>query len=456
MKFPNSTPRPAVVNAAVLRATPLERLPTELLQIIFFHCLNPSLPQASHILGWILSSFYVRARLFETVFSFDRGGSNQLLYAEHLKDIFRLSTHWEDEIFRLQSEVLKASWVKAAFFRHYLPIFLDSTINALSGGKDLPIFVHRPVRVPNEDETLERFPETRARPVTRSSTHRPEVLARLSCKQIKAINVSVLFWDQDHMEGQVHLAHRDVWMLKWVDSDGTPVLEETDEPTEWQPHIPSWMHAWREPQSRTMLHCPSGCYIPAKFLGGPWTKDQYHIVAMLFEAGAEIDAEDSTVGRIALQGFLYALKDRNTKIIRHLLRWLRPGPEYLVYAAVYLDCPKVICELMIRRLREHWINMHSTILKDWADQQAARGNHRGSWLLGIMDRFRCYGLWEGEEWVYIPPEDLDSSPGVFEPITSALMDDQIYSPYRDESPCWVEWFNPTSPSLEDDQNDGPP
>lgn len=423
MKSSTSINSAAMVHTAVAHASRLERLPTEILEMIFFDCLNLSLPQASLVLGRALSSFYVKTRLFEIAFSFDRGYSCQLSHIERLEDLFPLSV----EIGRFQSEILKAKWVNADFFRRYIPIYLERTISALSQGNELPVFVHRPVLVTNQDEVPKRVVKKRACPIPASSTDRHKVLARLFRKQIKMLDVTLLFLD--HMPVQIHLADPDDRIWKWVDSDGSPILEDDYDVS----------YSNQSSEVRSMLHC-YGASIPAKFLGGPWTKDQCHIVAMLSEAGALIDTADPATCVIAMQGFFHALKERNLQIIRYMLRSLEVGPEYLVYAVLYLGCPKAICESLIRRGQWHWDNVHCRILEAWADFKAVDGNYRGWWLLDTMGRYPGRTLVDMEEYIYIAPKDPNSSPGSFELINPALLVDSKTCSDK-VSPWWVEWLS---------------
>lgn len=386
--------------------SPFERLPTEILEIIFFNCLNLNLPRVSPILGIALSSFYVKARLFEMVFAFD-SEQYELSYAQQLEDIFCLSGDWKDEVGCLQSELLKKRWVKADFFRRYIPIFLERAIRAFCKDQILPIYVYKPVFVTTEYPVQKGLAERRACPIT-PPIDRRGVLARLCRKQIRLIDVTVLF--EDHMAVQIQLADHPQQVHDLLDSNGSLLLKDDDDSLDYYERIYGY------PKSRTMLRCLWGCYIPAKFLRGPWTKDQCHIMAMLSEAGAKVNIEDPTDREIALQAFFHALKNQNLKIIRHLLRSLLPGPEYLVYAVIYLDCPKIIVESMIRRHQRYWRSIHWHTLRDWAEQKAAEGNSRGWWLLDTLRRFPAHGLKEGEVWAYVPPEDPNFSPGSLELI----------------------------------------
>ena len=268
---------------------------------------------------------------------------------------------------------------------------------------------------------------------------RHKLFSKLFRKQIKLLDVTHF---SDRMPGQIHIADHDELISKWVDIDGSPIMVDGKAVINW------------ETQVRMMLQCWT-C-IPAKFLGTPWTTDQCHIVAMLSEAGASIGTADPTDREIAMQGFFHALKDRNLQIVRYLLRSLEVGPEYLVYAVLYLDCPKAICESLIRRGKWHWHNIHCRILQVWAERKAAEGNYRGWWLLDTMGRYPGQNSEDMEHYIYIPPEDPNSSAGSFELINPALLVDVKTSRHK-TSPWWAEWLSLelVSLSLRSDRHDGP-
>lgn len=422
---------------------PIERLPTEILEIIFFNCLSLSLPQASLTLGSTLSSFYVKARLFEMVFS---RSIHKMSHADELEHIFNRAEYWTQDVASLQNELLKLRWVTVDFFRRYLPFWLEKTIGALPEDMVLPIFIQKPRLGPSRGE-VPRWEDKRPPHSITSSGDRREAFARLFRKEIKLVDVMARF--KDHTAAEINIVeYRELdWRL--VDSDELPIMERTYRWATGNKNIE------RDPETRRILRCLQGCYIPAKHLGGPWTKDRCHLVHMLSSAGAKINVEDPTNREIATQGFFAALKKRDLRILRHLLRSLSPGPEHLAYAVVCLGCPKKIVKTMISRLRAEGCVIYEATLFEWADQKEAEGNRRGRWLLDTLDRFAIFPSTSREIWVYVLPQDPNSSPGSFKYVSPAFTDGP-WCRFGQERYDRPKSFGSVFSSLESHQHDRPP
>ena len=396
-------------NSSPVHCSPIERLPTEILEMIFFNCLNLSLPRASLILGVILSSFFVKARLFEMVFS-GYDWTRTLTHAGYLKHVFCHARNWKDEVRSLQNGLLKSRWVKADFFRRYIPIYLEKTIIALSENKVLPIYIRKPLPKTYLQELPRLKMNDRQLHLIAPSINRHEVFARLIRKQITLLDVEPQLENDE--TAQIHVVEHNKFSFLLDPGQEWSMSEEGDE---------SARYAEATPENLIMINCLQGCHIPAKLLGGPWTADRYHLFTMLSAAGATINEEDPIDREIALRGFFEALKVREVRIIRFLLRSLRPGQEYLLYAALYLDCPKAIMESMIRRGQWYWRKIHHDAINAWAEELDEDGDERGWQIMDIMDRYpaHCH-LYECEKWVYIRPEDPDTSPGSFKPVCPGI------------------------------------
>lgn len=59
----DNNPASSPISQKTTATSAFERLPTEILELIFFQCLNLNLPLASSNLGSALSSFYLKSRL---------------------------------------------------------------------------------------------------------------------------------------------------------------------------------------------------------------------------------------------------------------------------------------------------------------------------------------------------------------------------------------------------------
>lgn len=403
-----------------IRILSIECLPTEILEIIFFDCLNLSLPRASLTLGCILSSFYVKSRLFEMVFSGTKDthadAREQLSHEEELAHIFGLSSshreHFysfsplECEVGNFQSELLKLRWVKADFFRQYVPRYLEKMTCAFDQDKVSPVWVHKS---PLKHRVVVRSwtPEERVCLVSQNVDRR-EVFVRLYRKEIDLSNVVA------------HIKENKTTRIHILDQNRDYVHGSQFEDEE---HIIS-----KKPR-RMVLHC-LGCYIPSKLLGGPWTKDRYHLLKMFTLAGARLNRKNRTDLEIATRGFFEALKNRNVHVIRLLLELnLYVGPEYLFWAVIYLDCPKAIIYSMIRRHRHQWRGVHVDELRARAKYAIEeKGCKRGSWLLNYLRRYPSEWIPDDEYWYYIFLEDPNSSPGTFELDEPKPMEWRIYPP----------------------------
>ncbi|MCJ1462403.1 hypothetical protein MMC07_001004 [Pseudocyphellaria aurata] len=113
-----SSPTTGSATGTPVVLSPLERLPTELLEKVFFECLNVNLPKASPTLGFALSSFHVKSQLLFKSFSSDRRYGRQ----HHKELIDVLGTN--EEVANLQSSILRLRWMNLAFVHQCIPIFL--------------------------------------------------------------------------------------------------------------------------------------------------------------------------------------------------------------------------------------------------------------------------------------------------------------------------------------------
>ncbi len=115
----------------------LERLPTEIIELVFFGCLNVNIPRASPILASALSSFYVKSRLFFEAFSSDY---RVLQYERKLLSIFFSFSDIAD----LQTSIVGLKWMTLDFLHQCLPLFLEkvwlshSTVHGLKAIEDPP------------------------------------------------------------------------------------------------------------------------------------------------------------------------------------------------------------------------------------------------------------------------------------------------------------------------------
>ena len=108
--------------------SPLERLPTELLEMIFFYCLNVSLPRSSTVLGRSLASNHVKTKLFLLLFPSKRNESKGYYVLENIEYLLAI-LDTEDAIGNLQSDILASKWATPTFMGEMMEPFTVRTIS---------------------------------------------------------------------------------------------------------------------------------------------------------------------------------------------------------------------------------------------------------------------------------------------------------------------------------------
>lgn len=103
----------------------LERLPAEILQMVFLECLNLNLPRASPRLASTLSSFYIKSQLFFIAFSSE---NFMLRHGDQLMRILKSSA----AIAKFQSEILQFRWMTLDFLHQCIPLYLKKEFHRTS------------------------------------------------------------------------------------------------------------------------------------------------------------------------------------------------------------------------------------------------------------------------------------------------------------------------------------
>lgn len=402
----------------------IERLPIELLEIIFWHCPNVSLPRASPILGHALSSFHVKSQLVGKLFSSNPGHG---LQRSNLHETFgRRHSHAT-----LQSDLLKTRWMTMDFWRQYMPIFLEKTIMSRFKAFDL--------------DWMDGTPANR---ITKAMVAE---LMQAAYQMDRERNPSdPLKWEwQSQKNGKICLIlelQRGIVELKFW--KGVPPGSADGS---LPPPLPFEMLI---PRRWAMLNCVDLCRIPEKLLHGPWTEAKCQFLEMIVLSGASIDWCNSTSGEIAEWGLLDALKEQNSRALRALLlieliphpsreiwhpwhhhiypsdpfqvpqfffpqqhqlnmsqpprTWSRSGvgalllrPSHLVFAVVHQDCPLHIVELLLQHRRHRTVSEDPTLI-EWAVQKRTEGDERGSWLLEKLRQYPGKPMEPREELIFPP------------------------------------------------------
>ncbi|MCJ1466689.1 magnesium ion transporter [Pseudocyphellaria aurata] len=365
----------------------LERLPTELLEKVFFHCLNINLPRASPVLASALSSFHVKSQLIFKAFSSDQG--HGLQNSEELIDILRTKR----EVAKLQSSILPLRWMTLGFLRQCIPVFFERTLL-----RQFKSFKWQWI----DGSPAANLSHTRVAKFVQEAYRRARDGAEI--EQLGYLSWMYSVSDEQTITIKLALVNGVVW------------LEEND--PVGSPH-PSKEKRWK------LLNCLDECRVPEKLLHGPWTDEKCEFLTLLTRGRATVDWIDSTSGEVAEVGLWNALKERNERAVRLLIEddlredypheWLiyhpdwmassstcaiarrynvmdrnqrsavavTPKMEHLRSAAIEHDCPLEILEILVngngfRKER------NDPVLSSWAWRKKAEGDHRAEWLLKVL------------------------------------------------------------------------
>ena len=435
----SSQPIPSIEKAAA-KLSQIEQMPTDLLEMIFFNCLNLNLPRASPIIGRALSSFYVKRRLAEIAFgsrSMKRplhAGTHMIgiLNSNHVRDILGIpksrvqglrseslnspwiiekevldQRKWRGPLGLFQSEVLKSPWMTLDFWRQYMVSYL---------GKMLPVILRE-----NNLSWLDNTPADR-------------ITKAMVAERVELLTKSKYFKMHNACLAMVFEASS-----KCVVSPRTEMFRSRFE-------------------KMPMIRCLPHCQIPAKILQGPWTEERCQFLELLVSAGARVEVSwwrNAEVRKAARRGFVDALKEGNRRVLIALLglstirppytygrwprsrdrwdgtcgiwsqrrgEWIVPGPAHLAYAVTHLGCDRWVVELLMP-FRKDWIGWEDATLKKWAKQKQEEGDARGSWLFDLLAKYPATPLSPGQACVYEPPTE-------------------------DEPACPAGWFRLCSPGIE--------
>lgn len=350
----------------------LERLPIEVLQMIFLECLNISLPQASPKLGSNLSSFYIKSQLFFKAFSSEN-------FTLRRGDQLMRSSKSSAAIAKLQSSILQFRWMTLDFLHQCIPLYLEKEF-------------HRIIRLSHLKHSYETLTSSLSKETTpKLTTDQHDVKSRM--------RMEIGSYNGVHQQWRFGTSDLFVSIISphgWVNL-----------------HLPlesEWL------QGR-MLQCEKDCLIPEKLLRGPWTPSQCEFLESLIHAGATIDWIGSTAGEVADLGFQDALKEQSMRAIRILTQpfdcsrdrqyhaesrsrlfrrygpsmlsptspglGFRPTSRHLKLAAVNYDCSLEIIKLVKFAGRFDLVantNRADWALFAWAEQKKSEGDARGLWL----------------------------------------------------------------------------
>ena len=278
--------------------SPLERLPTELLEDIFFRCLNLSLPRASLALGQQLASYHVKSKLYAIAFT-GVPQSVSLEAAEFLSAVFnkgedtdriQLILKFQSDISKFQSNILALRWLTPTFLRYQMDrLLIRETVMAF---EELDVGW-----IKSENATAESSSQSLTEAITEFYK-----LARSRTDSILSIvDAESGRWCHENNKEKVSFNLR----LHQSFPHSVTIQVYTSGLNFYTGPDP--LHT-RVISFKQLLCCQRECRIPQKLLHGPWSIPKCAMLAQLIKSGCRLDRSGSTTDEeVASQGLKDAI-----------------------------------------------------------------------------------------------------------------------------------------------------
>ena len=380
-------------------ASPLENLPIELLETIFLHNLNTSLPQASPTIGEKLASKHVKSQL--VLRAFNIGGSSPYSY--------EYAVLYPDRLDRAeaQSAILRLRWMTIDFLRQLVPEFITKTVVRELSQRALQWLGKGPLVTKVTETTIRQYLEDNALCFTSSNQVDLPIFGNVSWlieNPRRFIRLSFGFHN-----GLVSIEERRLYGLRESPWYFMSQFSEYDQ--------------WR-------VFCGiKGCKVPEKLLHGPWTTKKCDFLEMVIQGNATVDWVSTTSGEIAEQGLMQAVQEGNARATRLLvsssepalafnglpfspdgdkIEKVGPGPWprkdfvqakadyvggigvvprtiHLRTAVIEAGCQQDVVESLLLGDDAN-IDFEDRAILDWAVERRFLGDERGQWLLSQISR----------------------------------------------------------------------
>lgn len=370
---------------------PLEQLPTELLEIIFFLHPSISLPQSSPVIGNKLASKHVKTQLVLKVCS---AGRLDTYPCEQAALFPNLTDHAET-----QSAILRLRWMTLTFIRQLIPDYITKTLVRELGRRRLQWLGKGPLVTRETESTIRQYLEDDC--FTKRDPDNPPLFGNIS-------------WRVENPPRLIRLS--------FGLDDGLVTVEEH--------HIYAWENSVQYVRSLSAerdqwrIFCGiNGCKVPGKVLHGPWTTEKCDLLEMLLWGNATVDWVGTTGGEVAEKGLMQALREGNARATRLLVT--RPGssdpqglwgfpysPDYtegvasgpwpmedlfladplelrgvgvvpqtkhLRTAVLEAGCKRDVVESLLMA-EDTKIDFDDRVILDWALEKRLLGDERGPWL----------------------------------------------------------------------------
>ena len=368
---------------SVSKLSSIEKLPVELLELIFLENLNINLPRASVALGRSLSSFHLKSQLVLWAFASD--GHHGLQYYDKLLSIF----HTDEAIAEFQTNILASTWMTLDLIMENIPKLLEKTLSLMFKCSEFSLNSVCSENI--KTKLIAKLLNDGCRPLREGNGK--EDLKDLSCHMSQWQK-----WGSASVRFGIELSDGMITMVLGSSLQTKPEKEDK-----------CILHRWR------LLICLDGCQLPKKLLHGPWTDEKSTFLEIMMRSHAMVDWIGNTSGEVAVQGLHTALRERNCRAVRNLSytsytnvdRWwpkslhfnitfrtweqgfhypnigVIPQTAHLRTAIIDLDCPVDVVECLLKASFV-LIDFSDPAIVAWAVQKKVDGDLRGDWVLRLM------------------------------------------------------------------------
>ncbi|KAL8945993.1 MAG: hypothetical protein Q9222_007552 [Ikaeria aurantiellina] len=355
-------------NSTLPERSGLEYLPVEIIESIFFYCLEFNLPRASLKLGRALSSTHIKNSVLRII----------------VKDPYEqnLLGRQPGEIGEMQSALLRCRWFDHLTFARVLN---EVRLNTLAA------FFQAPQLIMSDKITPMEISQT--------------AIIGPGCP-VSDISTSSIanFLESLQDEGNEHGERP--W--KWVaDSNRGFSLLLTKYPG--RIILIGYNTLGDSDLVDFQLMCEFefayGCQIPTKVLHGPWTSTKIDFLSNLMNARAGLGWETSSNGEEAERSLNEAIVHANIPLLnvltqrpRHLNASMKDGDptcdsniqltqEHIRLAVFEGGCDTEVVKTILRSRRCGSLRLDDADIAEWAVSKRAEGDPRGEWLLSEIDRW---------------------------------------------------------------------
>ena len=366
----------------------IECLPTEILERIFLLSQDVSLPQASPVLGKVLSSDHVKHHLLRSLLTYGTSsGKGQVLFELDQLEPDRPS---------LQTKLLRCQWVDLPSIKRAITDLITSLL-AVSLGHPITdigdfawIWEHLPMTTigygcPFQDDSISTLLQWGEEIYTNYCTP-SSWISGLDNLSWPSSNVGPGDAPGAKLRSETNIIS-DSSAVARPNASSTATIEITDRPMTFKVWLSNGLNSYLQ------VFLKSGCEIPTKLLHGPWTASKKEFLEFMMRAGAMLDPVNSNNEEIADQSLREAIIAGDADVVQLLLSvWkhssihdltcrLPLSLDHVRLAIFQGGCKRDIMYPILGRALEEHLDLDQEDILEWVNERKAPGDDQGIRLL---------------------------------------------------------------------------